>query len=133
MMGNHARENSAYGAQARPASAKQPNAMTAPPKLVNNQIPADLSGAVGGAWTPAQTQAGGRWEVPTGAPAGAIGRNWVPTPAPAASTAPSRLPSGRDALAHMIALSASDNGRYMPQRHPTDMWGGSSAWMNGGR
>jgi hypothetical protein len=109
-------------------------AAPAGPKLVNNQIQAGLKGTIGGAWTPEQTQAGGRWEVPAGAPAGAIGRNWVPyTPPAAPASASSRLPSGRDAIAQMIAMSASNNGRYMPQRSPNDMWGGSSAWMNGGR
>ena len=135
-MGNSARDNNAYGggqAAARPPSVKQPNAMTKAPGAMTEA----LKGAVGQAWSPAQTTAGGRWEVPAGAPAGAIGRNWVPytPPAPAApaAAAPSRLPSGRDALAHMIALSASNNGRYMPQRNPQDMWGGGGAWMNGGR
>jgi len=128
-MGSHPKNSNT---QDRPASVKQPNAMTTAPKLVNNQIPAELRGATGGAWTPQQTQAGGRWEVPAGAPAGAIGRNWVPMPAPAAPAAPAPT-AGRDGLAHMIALAASNNGRYMPQRNPQDMWGGSSAWMNGGR
>lgn len=117
-MGNSARDNNAYGTQARPASAKRPNAMTAPPKLVNNQIPTDLRGAVGGAWSPAQTQAGGRWEVPAGAPAGAIGRNWVPMPAPV---------EPRQQMAQVMAHPRTSNGIYYPNQNY------GSAWSEGGR
>ena len=88
-MGGHPKNQQGGGAS-MPAAAP---AAPAGPKLVNNQIPAGLRGAGGGAWTPEQTQAGGRWEVPAGAPAGAIGRNWVTAPAP------------RDQLAGMMSPS----------------------------
>ena len=109
-MGNHARDNNAYGAQTRPAAVKQPTAMTKAP----TRVPAT--------WGPNGIVASWK-EIP--APA---------EPAAAAAAAPKpNLPSGRDALAHMIALSASNNGRYMPTNNPNGMWGGSGAWMNGGR
>ena len=96
-MGGHPRQSQGGGAS-MPAAPVAP----AGPKLVNNQIQAGLKGAAGGAWTPEQTQAGGRWEVPAGAPAGAIGRNWVAAPAPrdqlAGMMSPSPNPYARDGL-----------------------------------
>lgn len=77
-MGNRARDDNAYGPTARPASIRKPAAMTSAPVAMTEA----LKGNIGQAWTDAQTKAGGRWEVPAGAPAGAIGRNWVQPPAP---------------------------------------------------
>jgi hypothetical protein len=106
-MGNSARDNQSFGQGARPAPDKKPAAMTTAP----TRVPAT--------WGPNGVVAS--WKE-------------IPAPAAPAAAAPKpNLPSGRDALAHMIALSASDNGRYMPTNNPNGMWGGSSAWMNGGR
>jgi hypothetical protein len=79
-MGNSPRNGNSYAA-GRPAPANPTaRAIYKPPVDKNGQtmITDNLKGMVGGAWTPDQIKAGGRWEVPAGAPAGAIGRNFVP-------------------------------------------------------
>ena len=93
-------------------------------------ITGNLKGAPGGAWTKDQINAGGRWEVPAGAPAGAIGRNFVPYVPP---------PEPRQQLAQLMVRperqrqrSSGDRGGSYGGFSGTQGAGGFGGWGGGG-
>jgi hypothetical protein len=124
-MGSSSGQSSSRGGVAPPqAPAPAPRKVYKPPVDANGQtvITENLKGAPGGTWTKDQINAGGRWEVPAGAPAGAIGRNFVPYVPP---------PEPRQQLAQLMT-----GGRPLPGRLQNEpgriTHGSSSSWRGGG-
>jgi len=106
----------APAAATTPSVAANPAATTTPV----DAYAAALKAKPGDVWSAAQKQAGGRWELPTGATG--IGRNWVkyvapapvaPTPPPTTALTPAQVKANNDArnaLATAVAAQTGGNG-----------------------